>query len=66
MDFDNIDDTLFLLLANQLVQEPQEPLCIRTGQPGHEYIAQLLDSGHPRRIHKVFCMQEATFYTLRD
>ena len=66
MDFDDIDDALFLLLANQLVQEPQEPLRIRTGQPGHEYIAQLLDSGHPRRIHEVFRMQEATFYTLRD
>ena len=52
MDFDDIDDARFLLLANQLVQESQEPLRVRTGQSGHEYMAQLLDSGHPKRIYE--------------
>jgi uncharacterized protein (DUF2267 family) len=39
---------------------------MRIGLSGHEYIAELLDSGHSKRIHEVLRMQAATFYTLRD
>jgi hypothetical protein len=62
MDFDQIDDILFLLLA----REQQQKLPVQTGQSGQEYIKELLDSGHPVRILYMLCIQLATFYALRD
>jgi hypothetical protein len=62
MDLDQIDDILLLLAA----REQQQKRRVQTGQPGQEYIRELLDSGHPARIFHVLRMQLATFYTLRD
>jgi hypothetical protein len=63
MDLDQVDDIIFLLLASR---EQQQKRRVQTGQPGHEYIKELLDSGHPERILHVLRMQLATFYTLCD
>ncbi len=62
MDLDQIDDILLLLAA----REQQQKRRVQTGQPGQEYIRELLDSGHPARIFHLLRMQLATFYTLRD
>jgi hypothetical protein len=64
MDLDQIDDILFLLLLES--REQQQRLPVQTGQPGQEYIRELLGSGHPVRILHMLRMQLATFYTLRD
>ena len=62
MDLDDLDNIL-LLGAYRRLQGVQR---MRTGQSGHEYIKELLDSAHPERIHHILRMQLATFYALRD
>jgi hypothetical protein len=62
MDLDDFDE-MFLLLAYERRQQYRR---IRTGQPGQEYIKELLDSAHPERISHVLRMQLDTFYALRD
>ncbi|KAK9239361.1 hypothetical protein V1525DRAFT_48672 [Lipomyces kononenkoae] len=62
MDLDEIEDLLFILAYSR----HREHRRIQTGQPGQDYIKELLDSAHPERIHQVLRMQVATFYTLRD
>ena len=62
MDLDDLDNIL-LLEAYRRLQGVQR---MRTGQSGHEYIKELLDSAHPERIHHILRMQLATFYALRD
>jgi hypothetical protein len=62
MDLDDLDNIL-LLVAHRRLQGVQR---MRTGQSGHEYIKELLDSAHPERIHHILRMQLATFYALRD
>jgi hypothetical protein len=61
-DYD-LEDECFLLLAYRELQHCQR---IQTGQSGQEYIRELLDSAHPKRVHHVLRMQLDTFYTLRD
>ena len=62
MDLDDLDNIL-LLGAYRRLQGVQR---MRTGQSGHEYIKELLDSAHPERIHYILRIQLAIFYTLRD
>jgi hypothetical protein len=62
MDLDDFDK-MFLLLAYERRQQHRR---IRTGQPGQEYIKELLDSAYPERISYVLRMQLDTFYALRD
>jgi hypothetical protein len=62
MDLDIIDDIL-LLLASQRCQEHQR---MRTGQPGQEYMMELLDSAHPERVYQELRMRSTTFYSLKD
>ena len=62
MDLDDLDNIL-LLGAYRRLQGVQR---MRTGQSGHEYIKELLDSAHPERIHHILRMQVDTFYALRD
>jgi hypothetical protein len=62
MDFDDFND-LLLLIASRRLQGVQR---MRTGQSGHEYVKELLDSAHPERIQHILRMQLATFYALRD
>jgi hypothetical protein len=62
MDFDDFDD-LLLLIASRRLQGVHR---MRTGQSGHEYVKELLDSAHPERIQHILRMQLATFYALRD
>ena len=62
MDLDDLDNILLLVAYRRL----QGVHRMRTGQSGHEYIKELLDSAHPERIHHILRMQLATFYALRD
>jgi hypothetical protein len=62
MDLDDFDE-LFLILAYKRRQQHQR---VYTGQPGQDYIKELLDSGHPERVHHILRMQLDTFYALRD
>jgi hypothetical protein len=62
MDIDDFDE-LLLLLAYERGQQGQRTY---TGQSGHDYIKELLESAHPERVHHVLRMQLDTFYTLRD
>jgi hypothetical protein len=66
MDLDQVDDIIFSLLLDSSDDEPQPKRRVRTGQPGDEYLKELLDSGHPERILNVLRMQLATFNTLCD
>jgi hypothetical protein len=62
-DIDDVVDSLLLDLALEL------EFCytpIQTGQPGQEYVKELLGSAHPERIRQVLRMQLPTFYALRD
>ena len=63
MDIDDIEDLLLLLLASQ---SPQVGQRVRTGQSGHDYVKELLESGHPERVFQMLRMRLATFYRLRD
>ncbi|KAK9350257.1 hypothetical protein V1523DRAFT_98017 [Lipomyces doorenjongii] len=62
MDLDALEDLLFILAYSRHKKRRR----IQTGQPGQDYIKELLDSAHPERVHHVLRMQLATFYTLRD
>jgi hypothetical protein len=62
MDIDDFDE-LLLLLDYERRQQGQRTY---TGQSGHDYIKELLESAHPERVHHVLRMQLDTFYTLRD
>jgi hypothetical protein len=66
MDFDDFDDEIFFLLAYRRRRDYQERQRVHTGQSGHDYIQELLDSAHPERISHVLRMQLDTFYALRD
>jgi hypothetical protein len=63
MDIDDIEELLLLLLVSR---SPQGGQCVRTGQSGHEYVKELLESAHPERVFQVLRMRLATFYSLRD
>jgi hypothetical protein len=39
---------------------------MRTGQPGEEYVLELLKTRHPARIHQVLRMTIDTFFPLCD
>ena len=62
MDIDDFDE-IFLLQANKRRQQHQP---VYTGQSGHEYVKELLDSAYPERVHHILRIQLDTFYTLRD
>jgi hypothetical protein len=63
MDPTSINHLILLELAREELQEGQSLL---TGQPGHEYVKELLQSAHPQRVFQVLRMQLPTFYSLRD
>jgi hypothetical protein len=63
MDIDDIKELLLLLLASQSLQGGQR---VRTGQSGHEYVKELLESAHPERVFQILRMRLPTFYRLRD
>jgi hypothetical protein len=63
MDIDDFDDEIFFLLAYRELQQHQP---VYTGQSGHDYIQELLDSAHPERVHHILRMKLDTFYALRD
>jgi hypothetical protein len=63
MDLDDLDDILLLVAYKRRKKRVQR---MRSGQPGQEYVKELLDSAHPERVHHVLRMQLATFYGLRD
>ena len=55
MDLDQVD-VIFSLLLDSSNDELQLKRRVRTGQPGDEYLKELLDSGHPERILNVLRM----------
>jgi hypothetical protein len=61
--FVDLDDIL-LLHAYRKRQERAPHM--RTGQPGQEYMNELLDSAHPERVRQVLWMELATFYTIAE
>jgi hypothetical protein len=62
MDIDDFDEILLL----QAYERRQQHQPVYTGQSGHDYIKELLDSGHPERVSHILRMQLDTFYALRD
>jgi len=47
MDFADIDELLLILLTSERLYEGQH---MRTGQPGYEYIQELLGSAYLERV----------------
>jgi hypothetical protein len=63
MDPARINHLILLQLACDELQKGQPR---STGQSGHEYVRELLQSAHPERVFQVLRMRLSTFYSLRD
>jgi hypothetical protein len=66
--FDDIDlkniIPAIVITAAQAIRPENTPR--NTGQPGREYLYELLQGGSPKRIYEVLRMQKETFLKLCD
>jgi len=62
----NMEDIIPAIVIRVAQATRPEKTPRNTGQPGRDYLSELLDNGNPKRIYEVLRMEKQTFLKLCD
>ena len=66
MDAFDIDlsEIIPMIILGAIESKPAHKMPMNTGQPGGDYLRELLDTNHPTRIYRILRMKKETFQAL--